>query len=101
MAFFDEVFKGKVVTGLAIGIGAAVLAPKVLPILAEAIRPLAKGAIKGGLLCIEKGKEVAAELTEVTEDIWAEAQAELAEEHAAVPVAEGDAGAPAKGEGGA
>lgn len=94
MGLIDEAFKGKVVTGLAIGIGAAVLAPKILPILAEAVKPIAKGAIKGGLLCVEKGKEVAAELAEMSEDIWAEAKAELEEEQAAagamVPTPEQD-----------
>jgi uncharacterized protein DUF5132 len=88
MALLDDVFKGgNVVTGLAIGIGAAVLGPVVLPILAGAAKPLAKAVIKGGLALCAKGKESAAEFGEVFEDIVAEAKAELAEEHEkAIPV---------------
>lgn len=82
----EDLFKSKIVTGLAIGVGAAVLAPKLLPVLAEAAKPLVKGAMKGGLLLYEKGKEVAAEAGEVTEDWWAEVKAEMGEEEvAAVP----------------
>ncbi len=80
MGLLDDVFKEKVVTGLAIGIGAAMLAPKILPIVAEAVKPLAKGVIKGGILAFEKGKEAVAEFTEATEDIVAEVKAELEEE---------------------
>ena len=80
MAFLDDVFKGSIGTGLAIGIGAAVLGPIVLPILAGAAKPITKAVIKGGLALFEKGKETAAELGEVLEDIVAEARAELAEE---------------------
>ncbi|MFI5293943.1 MAG: DUF5132 domain-containing protein [Thermodesulfovibrionales bacterium] len=88
MGLLDDVFKGgNVITGLAIGIGAAVLGPVVLPILAGAAKPLAKAAIKGGLALCAKGKESAAEFGEVFEDIVAEAKAELAEEHEkAIPV---------------
>ena len=40
MAFFEDIFKGgNIVAGLAIGVGAAVLAPVVIP----ALRPLASG----------------------------------------------------------
>ncbi|MGC2064510.1 MAG: DUF5132 domain-containing protein [Thermodesulfovibrionales bacterium] len=80
MGLVDDVFKGNIGAGLAIGIGAAVLGPIVLPILAGAAKPIAKAAIKGGLALFEKGKETAAELGEVLEDIVAEAKAELAEE---------------------
>lgn len=80
MGLLDDIFKEKVVTGLAIGIGAAMLAPKILPILGEAVKPLAKGVIKGGILAFEKGKEAVAEFTEATEDIVAEVKAELEEE---------------------
>jgi len=47
MALFDDIFSGgNWVTGLAIGIGAVV----VLPLAAPILRPLAKTAIKGGIL---------------------------------------------------
>jgi hypothetical protein len=77
MALFDDVLKGNVVTGLAIGIGAAVLAPVVIPVAAQIVKPLAKAAIKGGIVLYEKGKETVAEMGEVVEDLIAEAKAEM------------------------
>lgn len=47
MALFDDLFSGgNWVTGLAIGLGAVI----VLPLAAPVLRPLAKTAIKGGIL---------------------------------------------------
>lgn len=69
------------VPGLAVGVGAALLAPVVLPLVAQVGKPLTKAAIKEGLLIYEKSKEALAEVTEVFEDIVAEAKAELAQEH--------------------
>jgi hypothetical protein len=81
MGLFDDVLKGNVVTGLAIGIGAAILGPTVLPVLASVAKPVAKAAIKGGLVLFEKGKETFAEMGEVVEDLVAEAKSELSEAH--------------------
>lgn len=89
MALFDNGFKGNIVTGLAIGIGTAIIGPTIIPIIANAFKPVAKAAIKGGVLIYEKGKESLAEVSEVVEDIVAEAKAELA--------AEAEAGAAAVG----
>ena len=47
MALLDSLKGKNVLMGLAIGIGAAVLAPVVVPIIASAAKPLAKEAIKG------------------------------------------------------
>ncbi len=80
MSIVDELTKGKIVTGLAIGVGAAVLAPVVLPMLSQLVKPVTKGIMKGGLLLFEKGREAAAETGEVVEDLWAEAKAEVSEE---------------------
>lgn len=76
MGFLDNAVKGTVLTSLAIGIGAAVLAPVILPVLAGVAKPLAKAAMKSGLVLYNKGREVVAEVGEVTEDLWAEAKAE-------------------------
>jgi hypothetical protein len=75
MGLLDDGLKGSVVTGLAVGIGAIVLAPAVLPALAGVAKPLLKAAVKSGIVLFEKGKETAAELSEVVEDIVAEARA--------------------------
>ncbi len=74
---FDDIFKNKVVGGLAIGIGASILAPVVVSVFSEVGKPLLKATMKSGILLFEKTKELAAEVTETTEDLWAEAKAEL------------------------
>lgn len=82
MGLVDDLRKNAAL-GLLIGVGAAVLAPVVLPILASIARPLAKATIKSGLMLYEKGKETLAEAGEMVEDLVAEARAEMAEEQAA------------------
>jgi Protein of unknown function (DUF5132) len=79
MGLFDNGFKGNILTGLAIGIGASVLAPAIIPVLANIAKPVAKAALKSGLVLYEKGMETFAETKEVVEDLLAEAKAELAE----------------------
>ncbi|MBF0557822.1 MAG: DUF5132 domain-containing protein [Nitrospirae bacterium] len=81
MALFDNGLKGNVLTGLAIGIGASIFAPQVIPALAGVIKPIAKAAIKGSLVLYEKSKETVAEVGEMMEDIVAEVKAEMAESH--------------------
>lgn len=67
--------------GLAIGLGVAAAAPVVIASLFGASRPLARAAIKSGIILFEKGREAAAEFSEVVEDLVAEARAEVAQEH--------------------
>jgi len=76
MAVFEG-WKGNILGGLAIGIGASLLAPLVVPILAGVVKPLSKALIKGGYLLYEKGRETLAEVQEVVEDLVAEAKAEI------------------------
>ena len=78
--------KGNIVSGLAIGIGSAIIAPLVVPALSKAARPMAKAAIKGGLVLWETGKEKLAEAHELVDDLLAEARTELASEASAEPV---------------
>ncbi len=70
--------KGNIISGLAIGVGSAIIAPLVVPALSKAAKPLAKAAIKGGLVLFETGKEKLAEAQELMDDLLAEARAELA-----------------------
>ncbi len=84
MAIFDNGLRGNIFTGLAIGIGAAVIAPAIIPVLAGVAKPIAKAVIKGGITLYDKGREAVAEGGEVIEDIIAEARAELEEERLAV-----------------
>ena len=79
MALLDSGWKGNIITGLAIGIGSAVIAPLIIPILASIAKPVAKASIKSGLMLYEKSREAIAEAQEVVEDLVAEARSELAE----------------------
>ncbi len=66
--------------GIIASIGAVILAPVVIPVVAGVGKPVAKSLIKGGLTLYEKSKGAFAELGETWEDMVAEARAELAEE---------------------
>ena len=79
-------WKGNIVSGLAIGIGSAIVAPLVIPALSKAARPLAKAAIKGGLVLWETGKEKLAEAQELVDDLLAEAKTEIASEAETSPL---------------
>jgi hypothetical protein len=63
---------------MAIGAGAVLLAPIVIPVVASVMKPLAKAVIKGGLLAYENAKIAIAETSETIEDIAAEARSEIA-----------------------
>jgi hypothetical protein len=63
-----------------VGIGAVLLAPLVIPVVAGIGKPIAKTIIKGGMVAYEKSKGAFAELGETWEDMIAEARAELAED---------------------
>jgi hypothetical protein len=65
-------------TAMAIGAGAVLLAPVVIPVMASVMKPLAKAVIKGGLLAYENARIAVAETKETIEDIAAEAQSEMA-----------------------
>lgn len=80
MALFDNGIR--LGTGVAIGLGALILAPTIIPIVGSIVKPLAKAAIKGAIVLVDKGKELIAETREVIEDLTAEAQAELSQEQA-------------------
>ncbi|MFK0730248.1 MAG: DUF5132 domain-containing protein [Gloeotrichia echinulata GP01] len=68
------------VPGIIAGIGAVLLAPVILPVVAGISKPVAKSLIKGGIVAYEKSKGTFAELGETLEDIIAEVRAELAED---------------------
>lgn len=84
MIKIDDLIKAGTPLGIAIGIGATVLAAAAIPaipIIARAARPGARAAIKTGLMLAERGREIMAEASEEFEDILAEARAELKSEH--------------------
>jgi len=81
MALFDNGIK--LGTGLALGVGAVILVPVLIPAVGAVVRPMARAAIKGGLILVERTRELAAEAAETISDIKAEAEAELAAEKSA------------------
>lgn len=76
MPDFRDVLNSNVTRGIAIGVG--VVAAGWL--LAPALRPAARAALKNGLLLAELGREKIAEAGEAFEDLVAEVRAELSEE---------------------
>ena len=78
MAFLEDtvgaVFEGGAATGVAIGAGALLLLPGLLPTIGRMVRPLAVAAIKTGMSVYN---EASATVREMSEDIMAEARAEL------------------------
>jgi hypothetical protein len=73
----SQVLDSELIKGLALGIGVAVLAPLAIAALSGVARPASRAAVKAGILLYEKGRETAAELGEVFDDLVAEARYEL------------------------
>jgi Protein of unknown function (DUF5132) len=78
MALLEDVTKGGFTTVL-IGVGAAIVAPTVIPALATGLRPLAKALVKGGVTLYDSVKETVAEAGEQFNDLVAEVRSEMAE----------------------
>jgi hypothetical protein len=72
---FENLFEELGTPGIIAGVGAIIAAPFVIPVL----KPVAKAAIKGGIVAYEKSKAVLSETGELLEDLVAEAKAELEE----------------------
>lgn len=79
MAIFEDMLKGSWGAAL-VGVGVALVAPTVLPAIGTAFRPLAKSAIKGGIMLYDSVKEALAEAGEQVNDMVAEVRAEVEEE---------------------
>ncbi len=75
MKLFNNGLSGS--TGIMVGIGAVILAPIVIPAVAAVLKPVAKTAIKGGILVYRKSRQAVAEVGESVEDLVAEAKAEI------------------------
>lgn len=95
MAWYEgvtETLGGSVATNVLIGAAAVVLAPIVIPAVLAGMRPLAKAAVKGGVIVFDKTREIIAETGEQMSDLVAEARAELAASAAASAAAQSAAG---------
>ena len=86
MALLEDTFGGLLeggpLTGVAVGAGVLMLAPRLLPAVGRVIRPLAVGAIKTGMAVYN---QTASTVREATEDLVAEARAELEAEGRTAP----------------
>ena len=74
MALIEDMFKGNVVTGLAVGVAVLVLGPTLFPTIGRVLRPAAKSVIKGGMVLY---RETIAGIGELTTDLVHEARSEL------------------------
>ena len=74
MALIEDMFKGNLAVGLAIGVGAIILGPTAIRTLEGILRPTAKTLIKSGMVFY---RETLSEIGEMATDLVAEARAEL------------------------
>ena len=93
MAF--EKTGGVISVGITLGLAAVVLTPILLPVITRTARPLARAAIKTGLILYERGCEAVAEAQEVIEDVMAEVRTEWAPSDMSVVGTTAEAEAPA------
>ena len=87
MALIEDIFKGNLATGLAVGVGAIIFGPTVIQTVGSILRPAAKTLIKGSMIFY---RETLGEIGEIASDLVAEARAERDQEASA------DRQAPAK-----
>ncbi|HEX3525367.1 MAG TPA: hypothetical protein VHT52_25165 [Stellaceae bacterium] len=84
MALIDDMFKGNLAVGLALGVGAIMFGPTAFRTLGSILRPAAKTLIKSGLVFY---RETLSEIGEMAADLVAEARAELDQEEAGAEAA--------------
>ncbi len=76
-----KLVKGANVQTLAIGVGVAVIAPVVLSMASGTLRPFARSLVKTGLQLGGQVKAATAEARESFDDMVAEVQDEISDEH--------------------
>jgi hypothetical protein len=62
-------FDNKLGVGLAVGVGALIFSPAIIPAIGAILRPITISSIKGGLILVEKATQLIAEAKETMEDI--------------------------------
>jgi len=77
MALIEDVLKGNLAAGLAIGVGAIIFWPTAIQTMGSILRPAAETLIKGGMVFY---RETLSEIGEIATDLVAEARAELDQE---------------------
>jgi hypothetical protein len=76
MALFEGLLEEGVGGPLVLGVGALVLAPRILPALGRILRPMAKGVIKTGITLYDQSYAI---VSEATNEMVAEARGIVAE----------------------
>ncbi len=71
---FKDGLKSGLSSGIVFGIGALVLAPAVLSVAGSLIRPVAKAAIKSGLMAYDWSKRVGSEVAEKVDEVVTESR---------------------------
>lgn len=74
MALFEDMFKGNVMTGAAIGAAAFLLGPTLLPTIGRVLHPVAKAVIRETIVFY---RETVNAIGEVTAELVSEAKNEL------------------------
>ncbi|MBO0735745.1 MAG: DUF5132 domain-containing protein [Alphaproteobacteria bacterium] len=74
MALIEDMFKGNLLAGLAVGVGAVLLGPTVIETVGRVLRPAARTVVKRGMVFY---RETLSEVGETASDLFAEARAEL------------------------
>lgn len=77
MSKMEKILQSDGAKGVAIGVGAVLVGLAAIPTLIMVGRPVARVAIKSGILFLEKGREAMAIATESLDDLVAEVQSEL------------------------
>ena len=78
------------IKGVAIGLGVVLVAPVVIAALAPVVKPIARSALKAGVMSYEKGRETLEEISETVDDVVAEVEEELFDSHHAAAEAVDD-----------
>ena len=73
----ESVFEGNIGTGLAVGLGVAVLGPLLRPMVSNVVRPAAKMAVRGGIYAYDSAREAVAQAREMAGDAVAEARDDM------------------------
>lgn len=82
MALLEDFAKNPTPTGLAVGVGAALIAPFLLPAVSNTMRPVAKAALRSGITLYRSAAEP---VSAMIGNLVAEAQLELASSRAGQP----------------
>ncbi|MBV8526598.1 MAG: hypothetical protein JOY71_31550 [Acetobacteraceae bacterium] len=81
MAVLEDILGTKLGTGIAVGLGAAVVGPLLIPATRALLRPAAKLVVQGGIAAYRGGLEAWEGVRQSVGDLVAEAQADLEKEN--------------------